>query len=195
VNPREVKRFINTYSLQTLIRPDLVPEAILALQTIAFRPDWRPWYEAVIARPNEFREAIETYITSAAGVYDIEMSLSEDKNLLLPGKERERDNVEGTFLRISGTQLELSDEIRAFLSSGLMEALAEEPDLDPYVSSLQSTRTPELPGVVAVPSITRSCGFTEGAVACATIMAFHVRPYPMPYCPNPRGLTAHLFVW
>jgi hypothetical protein len=35
VNPREVKRFINSYTLQTLIRPDLKPEAVLALQTLA----------------------------------------------------------------------------------------------------------------------------------------------------------------
>ena len=40
VNPREVKRFINAYTLQTLIRPELDPDTVLALQTIAFRYDW-----------------------------------------------------------------------------------------------------------------------------------------------------------
>ena len=59
VNPREVKRFINSYTLQTLIRPRLKAMAVLALQTIAFRPDWQPWYEAVSARPNDFQTAIK----------------------------------------------------------------------------------------------------------------------------------------
>jgi hypothetical protein len=40
VNPREVKRFINSYTLQTLIRPELDPNVILALQALAFRRDW-----------------------------------------------------------------------------------------------------------------------------------------------------------
>lgn len=40
VNPREVKRFINAYTLQTLVRPELERDIVLALQTIAFRSDW-----------------------------------------------------------------------------------------------------------------------------------------------------------
>jgi hypothetical protein len=47
VNPREVKRFINSYTLQTLIRPELDPNVILALQTLAFRRDWEDAYDAI----------------------------------------------------------------------------------------------------------------------------------------------------
>jgi hypothetical protein len=49
VNPREVKRFINAYTLQTLIRPDLDPDTVLALQILAFRYDWAEFYEAILA--------------------------------------------------------------------------------------------------------------------------------------------------
>jgi hypothetical protein len=39
-NPREIKRFINSYALTRMTRPNLEPGPILALQTIASRPDW-----------------------------------------------------------------------------------------------------------------------------------------------------------
>jgi hypothetical protein len=37
VNPREVKRFLNAYTVQTSVRPDLNRDAVLALQTLTFR--------------------------------------------------------------------------------------------------------------------------------------------------------------
>jgi hypothetical protein len=52
-----------------------------------------------------------------------------------------------------------------------------------------------LPGVPSIPLITRSCGFTAGGVACATMMSFPARPDPMPDCRNSRGLAAHQFAW
>ena len=42
VNPREVKRYLNTYTLQTLVRPELDRDTVLTLQTLIFRPTWRP---------------------------------------------------------------------------------------------------------------------------------------------------------
>jgi len=54
---------------------------------------------------------------------------------------------------------------------------------------------PVLPGAPAIPLIARSCGYLESGASCVTPMSFTARPYPMPDCPNDRGLTAHLFVW
>jgi hypothetical protein len=143
VSPREVKRFINSYTLQTLIRPDdLVPEAILALQTIAFRPDWQPLYEAVSTRPNKLREAIEKYRTDAVFAITNEITGKETKHLY--GENAKRDQAESSFRMASNTQLEFSDELREFLTSDLMSPLVEQPDLDPYLSSLRSTRTPDV---------------------------------------------------
>jgi len=52
-----------------------------------------------------------------------------------------------------------------------------------------------LPGASSIPLITRSCGFAEGGVTCATMMPFEARPNSMPGCLNDRGLTAHPFAW
>jgi hypothetical protein len=51
------------------------------------------------------------------------------------------------------------------------------------------------PGVPSVPLLTRSCGFFEGRVMCATPMVFPGRPPVMPPCPNDRGLPVHFFEW
>jgi hypothetical protein len=54
INPREVRRFINAYTLQILITKDqrLSKKAILALQTLVFRADWKPLYNFAAADPN-----------------------------------------------------------------------------------------------------------------------------------------------
>jgi hypothetical protein len=145
VNPREVKRFLNSFTLQTLIHPDdeLKPKAILALQTIAFRPDWQPWDDAVNARPNEFRTAIEKYREHAEQLYDFSAILPENELQLRPGKrEIDRARAEDDVRDILRADLQFSDELRIFLSSHLIASLIKQPDLDPYVSSLQSARTP-----------------------------------------------------
>jgi KAP family P-loop domain len=54
VNPREVRRFINAYTLQTIITKDLTKKVILALQTLAFRPDWRQFYDFAARDPGSF---------------------------------------------------------------------------------------------------------------------------------------------
>lgn len=47
VNLRDVKRFLNSYTLIMKVHGDLLPEVVLALQTVAFHPDWRDIFEAL----------------------------------------------------------------------------------------------------------------------------------------------------
>jgi hypothetical protein len=54
---------------------------------------------------------------------------------------------------------------------------------------------PVLPGSPSILWITRSCGYVGAGGACATVMSFVSRPYPMPDCDNAQGLPAHQFVW
>lgn len=117
VNPREVKRFINSYTLQTLIRPDLKPEAVLALQTLAFRQDWYHVYNALMAHPNRFRDALRNH------------------------------RNEGTeFKELFPDLPEFPEELNSFLLSDLFEPLAHEPDFDPYTSSLGAAEVPRTLG-------------------------------------------------
>ncbi|WP_186316090.1 KAP family P-loop NTPase fold protein [Catellatospora sichuanensis] len=60
VNPREVKRFINAYTLQMLVRPHLQAATVLAVQTLVFRDDWT-LYEILRAETDAVAEAIRRY--------------------------------------------------------------------------------------------------------------------------------------
>jgi len=58
VTPREVKRFINAWVLRLEIERDLDADAALALQTLAFRPDWRAAYRAMSRKKSAFFDAV-----------------------------------------------------------------------------------------------------------------------------------------
>lgn len=74
VNPREVRRFINAYTLQTLITTDLKlhKRVILALQVLAFRADWRPVYDFVIRDPGSFRATLRQLRDSGESAFPME---------------------------------------------------------------------------------------------------------------------------
>jgi KAP family P-loop domain len=61
VNPRDVKRFVNAYTLQRMIYPELQADTVLALQTLEFRRDWEEVYDILLAEPADFVGALERY--------------------------------------------------------------------------------------------------------------------------------------
>jgi hypothetical protein len=60
VNPREVKRLLNAYTIQMkmlaarAVQGGPNPHVVLALQTMSFRQDWRHLYERLVADPQRF---------------------------------------------------------------------------------------------------------------------------------------------
>ena len=67
VNPREIKRFINAYTLQRMIKADLDANAMLTLQTIDFQPDWEPVREAFYTYRELFTQALNQQVAAGAG--------------------------------------------------------------------------------------------------------------------------------
>ena len=59
VNPREVKRFLNAYTLGRKIKPSLDRNVMLALQTIAFRRDWEIVGRAILSYREIFTQALQ----------------------------------------------------------------------------------------------------------------------------------------
>jgi hypothetical protein len=111
VNPREVKRFLNTYTLQMLVRPQLDRDIVLSLQTLVFRYDWRVLYDAILTDSLLFSDALARY----------------------------RDGDDRAFEDLSPDLGLVQDELAVYLRSGAVAALAAAPSLDPYVTSLEST--------------------------------------------------------
>jgi hypothetical protein len=113
VNPREVKRYLNTYTLQTLVRPELDRDTVLTLQTLIFRYEWRPLYDAILTDSMLFVDALKRY--------------------------REGDDF--AFEDLAAEMKVLPAGLGEFLRSGAADALCRHDSLDPYLSSLESTGT------------------------------------------------------
>lgn len=62
VNLRDVKRFLNSYSLIMKVHQDLDPNVVLALQTIAFTPDWRVIFEALRVHREDLARELRSLI-------------------------------------------------------------------------------------------------------------------------------------
>lgn len=67
LNPREIKRFINAYTLTMKITPTLDQQSVLALRTIAFRPDWKVVQEALYAYGEVFLHALRAQVNGEVG--------------------------------------------------------------------------------------------------------------------------------
>jgi hypothetical protein len=113
INPREAKRFINAYTINKMIRPDLEPETMLALQTMDFRPEWETIYDTIVlTEPDTFSDAVRRF------------------------REGEREAFEDLWPEIG----RLPPELARFLDSVEASGLARH-DLAGYVSFLESTRS------------------------------------------------------
>jgi len=119
INPREVKRLVNAYTLQLkILSPRLGiidPNIVLALQNMSFRPDWTDLYEHLVADPDLFQKAIK--------------EAREAPN------QRERDVV-----WMSGIKVPLPVSFQQYIDTDA-HALLDTPSLRLYVSAAEATRS------------------------------------------------------
>jgi hypothetical protein len=118
VNPREVKRFVNAYIVQMLIKPKLKPRIVLALLTLAFQAQWALLYKQALTNPAKFLKALKDYEVDKTAFGE----LSPDLKTLPPN-------------------------LSEFLVSDEAGPLTMATSLDKYLSSLESTSssTPWIP--------------------------------------------------
>lgn len=114
INPREIKRYLNAYTIRRMMRPDLDPDTMLALQTIDFRGDWDEIYEdIVLAEPDVFVEVLARF------------------------RDGDQHAFENLWPEAGVLPLELSE----FLRSAEAAALAKAGDIERYLSSIETTRS------------------------------------------------------
>jgi hypothetical protein len=116
LNPREVKRLINAYSLQMkLLQPlpgePVSPDTVLAIQLIGFRPDWEHLHDALVDEPAMFAR-------------DMKEVIDQDRTEMLVGDRREP----------------VPPGLLAYFR-GPAKSLLTQPSLTRYVSSAEQTRT------------------------------------------------------
>jgi len=110
VNPREVKRYINSYILQKLIRPDLDDDVTLVLQTIAFRPDWSEAYEVFRSKPDAFTEAAKNQLNGEDGA----LKVVDPRLESLPESFFQYISSKGGHKLLTLDSSELEEQVRSF---------------------------------------------------------------------------------
>jgi hypothetical protein len=114
INPREIKRYLNAYTIRRMMRPDLDPDTMLALQTIDFRGDWDEIYEdVVLAEPDVFVEVLARF------------------------RDGDWHAFENLWPEVGVLPLELSE----FLRSAEAASLAKAGDIERYLSFIETTRS------------------------------------------------------
>jgi len=88
VNPREVKRLVNSYVMQmkTLERKleNAEPDVVLALQTMAFRRDWLPVYEQLESDPAGVKDLLNQAVQEGAPSFTVSSAGGSDADVHLP---------------------------------------------------------------------------------------------------------------
>lgn len=149
VNPREIKRFLNAYTIQMKMlaaraapaNPD--PTVVLALQTMSFRQDWRHLYEQLVSDPGRF-------------IADLRLAVSSPQQDGSLGSAFPREFL--TYVR---------DQAGALLTT----------QLEPYITSVEATRSSD-PGLLEAHGVIsrlrqRTRGLTPGPELVEVISEFH----------------------
>jgi hypothetical protein len=118
VNPREIKRLINAYTLQLKMLSKglgdrLDPNIVMALQVMSFRRDWRYLYDYLAADPTLFQSIL--------------------REALIP-------TLPPDALWLSGSRVAITAQFVEY-AIGLAQPLVNSPDLPLYVSAAESMRS------------------------------------------------------
>jgi hypothetical protein len=115
LNPREVKRYINAYTIQMKVKPNLdEPHIVLALNTLAFRQDCRNLYDAILTFRVELTSALQTFLTEdATALEDFDLKAAD-----------------------------VPDDIREYLGdNGVAHALLASAHIDAYLDAGEAARS------------------------------------------------------
>jgi hypothetical protein len=145
VNPREIKRYINAYTLQRKISGQLDPDVVLTLQTIRFRDDWSHVQDAVLAYGPLFIEALGEHIRGALGLQDVRARLDPRGRPVLQDLDPELTLPDG-FLEYVAPRRPGSAILRRAEDGSLVHAA----DIDKYVYRGEAVRTAQDPALLQV---------------------------------------------
>ncbi|MFX0125474.1 MAG: hypothetical protein ACFFAE_17770, partial [Candidatus Hodarchaeota archaeon] len=78
-NPREIKRYLNTFTLQMKINPGYNADVVLVFQTINFRPEWKIVKETLLLFSTTLIEAIIAWNAGEREILDNLINIYDDK--------------------------------------------------------------------------------------------------------------------
>jgi len=84
MNPRQVKQYINAYTLQMKVKGYLDANAVLALQTIALRPDWALVNDSILFYHEVFTDGVNQWLqANHAPLEELDSKLRDIPNTFL----------------------------------------------------------------------------------------------------------------
>lgn len=109
VNPREIKRFVNAYTIQLKmlapkLGPRLNPNVVLALLATSFRADWERIYGLLVADPARFVDAVRAPGPDGAWIDDEPVPPSLLAYLTGPGSALQNADLEPYVTSVETTQ-------------------------------------------------------------------------------------------
>ncbi len=134
-NPRQVKRFVNTVILATMIYGKPIPE-LICVQALNFRQEWRAFldYITIDAVRQEFFSRYND-ITNKEKLDDLIKKLQYEKKIL-------SKDVEAAFSELFN---QTSQDLRLFLNSGAKEILENIQQMEPYRRALDTVKISPTP--------------------------------------------------
>jgi KAP family P-loop domain len=130
VNPREIKRYINAYTLVTRIHRDLDPAVLLALQTLDFRRDWSQVDDALLAYQGAFLDALGRRAAEPTALEDLDPEL-----VSLPD-----DFLEYVSAQAPGERLLQTSDIERYLFNAEASRSTHDPSLLRAIRDLGQVR-------------------------------------------------------
>jgi ABC-type dipeptide/oligopeptide/nickel transport system ATPase component len=158
VNPREIKRYLNAYTISIKIKPQLERNVTLALQTVAFRRDWEPVRRGLLSYRDIFIDALRRRVREHdfTAIADLDPTLTDIPESFLsyvtepnPGAvlldaqnldehiysgEATRSSLNTLFLDAIRDVAQLTKQLRALQSAPTLDVS----NLSPYSSQVSS---------------------------------------------------------
>ena len=121
VNPREVKRYLNAYTITTKINPDLDQNAVLSVLLLDFRSDWEDVESALLLNGGVFVDALRRLHVGETAAFDdigLELRLPDDFVLYTRGPGNalaQVADIERYFQNVGTTRLSRDPDLLQLL--------------------------------------------------------------------------------
>jgi KAP family P-loop domain len=161
VNPREMKRYINSYILLTRINPGLDKNAVLTLQTIAFRDDWQEVRDAILEYGGAFIDAVKRRVLErqTSALQDLDPDLARIPDGFIDYMTRQ---VPGHTLLVGG-------EIDQYIYTGKAVRSVRNPQLLDAIRKIADVRRALREDTLDVPAmVQKKVSVANGAVTSLT---------------------------
>jgi hypothetical protein len=154
VNPREIKRYLNAFTLGIKIKPYLDRNVVLALQTVAFRRDWDTVRRAIFSCRDIFIDALRRQVVENdfTAVADLDPTLTGVPESFLSYVSAPNPGAALITAHNLDEYIYSGEATRSSLSTMFIDAIRDVAQLSKHLRQLQATTNVDVPAFQAYSS-------------------------------------------